>query len=59
MVVCCQVILEELERNRPHIHRAIESAKRVLATGNEDELEGKRNVNILLSVDPNQLSIVQ
>lgn len=37
------MILEELDRSRPHIQRAIEMAKKVVAQGNEDEIEGKSN----------------
>ncbi|XP_053386476.1 dystonin-like isoform X4 [Mercenaria mercenaria] len=34
-----KVIMEELERSRPHIQKAIEMAKKVVAQGNEDEIE--------------------
>jgi len=32
--------MEELDRCRPHIHRAVEMAKKVVAQGSEDEIEG-------------------
>ncbi|WAR10224.1 DYST-like protein, partial [Mya arenaria] len=34
-----RIIMEELERSKPHIHRAIEGAKKVVAQGSEDEIE--------------------
>lgn len=40
-VFVIQVILEELERCKPHIQRAVEMAKKVVAQGSEDEIEGK------------------
>lgn len=39
-----KITLEELERCRPHIQRAVEMAKKVVAQGSEDEIEGKENV---------------
>lgn len=36
-----KITLEELERCRPHIQRAIEMAKKVVAQGSEDEIEGE------------------
>jgi hypothetical protein len=38
-----------LDRSRPHIHRAIEMAKKVVAQGNEDEIEGMFTIYYLSS----------